>query len=759
MSDLEANNIDSQNPIEEEEKDGYYDDSGNFSAILSEKYLAYALSTITSRSLPDVRDGLKPVHRRLLWAMHQLKLDPKSGYKKCARVVGDVIGKYHPHGDSAVYDAMVRLAQNFSMRYPLVEGQGNFGSIDGDNAAAMRYTEARMTSVATEMLRDIQNNTVNFRPTYDSLDEEPVVLPAYFPNLLANGSEGIAVGMATAIPPHNAEELCDALLKLIKKPNSSIEEICEFVEGPDFPTGGIIIETKQDIIKAYEAGKGSFRLRAKWESEDLGRGSYQIVITEIPYQVQKSRLLEKLAESLDAKKLPLLGNIKDESDENIRIILEPKNRNVDPEILMESIFKASDLEIRYNMNLNVLDSRNMPGVKNLKEILVAFLDHQKDVLLRKSNYRLDKINHRLEILAGLLVAYLNIDEVIKIIREEDKPAEIMMERFNLTKIQVEAILNMRLRSLRKLEEFEIRKENDELLEEKAYLEKLVSDEKEQKKVISKNIKNIKKLFGKETDLGARKTEIINKELENKVISIEAFIEKEPITVCVSKLGWARAFKGHNIDPESVKYKDGDKEAFLFKAHTTDKIVIFSTGGRAYNLQADKIPGGKGFGDPIRLLIEIPADEDIIEIFNHEKGKKYIVASKSGKGFIVGSEDLTAQTKGGRQVLNVKKGDSALTIKELNGTHIATLGENRRMLIFSIEELPEMKRGQGVLFQKYKEGGLSDFKTFDYEEGLTWHAGSRQSKMEKDDMLLWTGKRASRGRTVPRGFPRNNKFDE
>lgn len=727
-----------------------------FSQIISEKYLAYALSTITSRSLPDVRDGLKPVHRRILWAMHLLKLDPKSGFKKCARVVGDVIGKYHPHGDTAVYDAMVRLAQNFSVRYPLVEGQGNFGSIDGDNAAAMRYTEARMTEVATLMLRDIANDTVDFRPTYDSLDEEPTLLPAYFPNLLANGSEGIAVGMATAIPPHNAEELCDAAIHLIKYPEASNATlVTKYVQAPDFPTAGEIIEPQENIIKSYETGKGAFRLRAKWEVEELDRGLYQVIVTEIPYQVQKSRLLEKLASNIDQKKTPLLGNIRDESAEEIRIVFEPKNRNVDAETLMESLFRSSDLEIRYSMNLNVLDSKGLPRVMSLREALLEFLAHQKEVLIRKSNCRLRKIEHRLEVLGGLLIAYLNIDEVIRIIRQEDEPKEFMKQKFSLTDIQVEAILNMKLRSLRKLEEIEIRKENDALVAERDELKELLASDDLQKKRISDNIREVKKLFSKKTELGARRTKVTHKSISSNVISIEAFVEKEPITVACSKLGWIRGFKGHAIEPETIKYKEGDSQQFIFKAQTTDKILILTSIGRFYTLPADKIPGGKGFGDPIRLLSDISGEEKIVSMFVYQENIKMLLASSIGKGFIVNSNDIVAQTKGGKQVLNVKDGIETVICTPVNSDRLAVVGENRRMIIFETSEIPEMKRGQGVQLQKYKDGGISDAKFFNSSEGLSYRRGNGETILE--DYLAWEGKRAGRGKTVPQGFSKNNKF--
>ncbi len=728
----------------------------NFKEVLSEKYLAYALSTITSRSLPDARDGLKPVHRRLLWAMYLLKLDPDSGFKKCARVVGDVIGKYHPHGDVAVYDALVRLAQNFSVRYPLVDGQGNFGSIDGDNAAAMRYTEARLTEVASFMLKDIDKDTVDFRPTYDNQDEEPVVLPAFFPNLLANGSEGIAVGMATSIPPHNVEEICDAALQLLKKPSSTVDELLEFIQGPDFPTGGILIESKSAIKNAYETGRGSFRLRAKWKTEELSHNQFQIVVTEIPYQVQKSRLLERMAENLENKKTPLLGNIRDESAETIRIILEPKTRNIDPEILMESLFRSCDLEIKYGLNLNALDKNGLPKVMNLKEVLSAFIEHNKEVITRRTKFRLGKIENRLEILGGLLVVYLNLDKIIKIIREEDEPAEVMMKKFSLTKNQAEAILNTRLRSLRKLEEMEIRRENQALLAEKKELEELLSDEKVLKKEVANGIKLVQTTFGKKTPLGKRKTSIVNKELKTAVISLDAFIEKEPVTIVMSEQGWIRAFKGHNLDVDSVKYKDGDKEKFILKALTTDKILFFSTSGKVYTLNADKIAGGKGFGDPIRLSLELKEDEDVLGLDIYDEAAKYLVASSKGRGFVVNASDILAQTKSGRQVLNIHVGETALKYVKVTGSHVATIGDNRLMLVFAVAEVPNLKRGQGVTLQKFKDGNLTDIKVFNLSEGLAIKNGSKESNIS--DLKSWVAKRAAKGRAAPTGISRNNKFE-
>lgn len=726
-----------------------------FEDALGERYLSYALSTIMSRSLPDVRDGLKPVHRRLLYAMAQLKLDPASGFKKCARVVGDVIGKYHPHGDVAVYDTMVRLAQSFSVRYPLVDGQGNFGSIDGDNAAAMRYTEARLTEVAIALLKDINQDTVDFRPTYDGSEDEPVVMPAAFPNLLANGSEGIAVGMATSIPPHNVSEICDALIQLIKHPNTAIEKLVELMPGPDFPTGGTIVEPAQNIVSAYKTGRGSFRLRAKWEKEDLGRGQYQIIITEIPYQVQKSRLIEKIADLFKNKKLSLLGNIQDESAEEIRIVLEPKTRQVDPEMLMESLYKLTDLETRVSLNMNVINKSGSPKVLPLNEVLQAFLDHRHEVLIRRSNFRLGKINHRLEVLDGFLIAYLNIDEVIRIIREEDDAKAIMMKKWKLSEIQVEAILNMRLRSLRKLEEIEIKTEHKRLSEEKATLEKLLKDEKERWKTITQEIRETKKLFGQNTELGARRTDF-KEAPAAQVISIEAFVEKEPITILCSKMGWLKALKGHNSDLTTVKYKEGDGELFILKGHTTDKLMVFATDGKFYTIGCDKISGGKGFGEPLSLSIDMDDTSKPVTLFIFEPDKKLLVASTLGKGFIVESNDIIAQTRNGKQVLNLPKDAQALLCKPANGDHIATIGQNRKMLVFKTEELPEMKRGQGVFLQRYKMGGLSDAKTFNKEEGLTWVRGGKN--FAESDLTPWLGARATAGRLPPTGFPRNNKFE-
>ncbi len=726
-----------------------------FRDAISERYLAYALSTITARSLPDVRDGLKPVHRRLLYAMLQLKLDPSSGFKKCARVVGDVIGKYHPHGDTAVYDTLVRLAQTFAVRYPLVEGQGNFGSIDGDNAAAMRYTEARLTEIAMALLEQIDEDTVDFRATYDGEDSEPIVLPSSVPNLLANGSEGIAVGMATSIPPHNIGELCDALLIILKKPSASVAELMEVLHGPDFPTGGIITEDKATLVQAYETGRGGIRVRAKWEKESLSHGLYQIVITEIPYQVQKSKLVETIANLFKDKKLPLLGNIRDESAEDLRLVLEPKNRQVDPEMLMESLFRATDLQSRFNMNLNVLTAGSMPKVMSLKEILVAYLDHRFEVLYRRSRFRLGKIAARLEILTGFLVVYLNIDEVIRIIREEDDPKAVMMKKFKLNDNQVEAILNMRLRSLRKLEEIALKKEVKELKAEKADLEEILSDEKRAKSVIRDQVKDVQKRFGAATVLGKRRT-VMTDAPAAITVSIEAFVEKEPITLVYSKMGWIKALKGHYDDISDVKFKEGDEAAQAIQAKTTDSILFFASNGRFYTLTGDKLPSGKGFGEPLRLMIDLPNDHDIVSVMVYHAEQKLLLASDSGKGFIVPASSVIASTKGGKQVLNPGDKGRAIACHLVEGDHVATIGENRKLLVFPLEQIPEMQKGQGVQLQKLKDAKLSDVKLFTKKDGLSWKSGERTRTEE--NIKDWVGVRASTGKLPPQGFPRSNKFD-
>lgn len=723
---------------------------------LGERYLSYAMSTIMSRSLPDVRDGLKPVHRRLLFAMRQLKLDPAQGFKKCARVVGDVIGKYHPHGDQSVYDAMVRLAQEFAVRYPLVDGQGNFGNIDGDNAAAMRYTEAKLTDVAMALLDGIAEDAVDLRETYDGEESEPVVLPARFPNLLANGSTGIAVGMATNIPPHNAAELLDAAIHLIKHPNATIEKLVEMVPGPDFPTGGILVEPRETIVESYRTGRGSFRLRARWEVEQLGRGAYQIVVTEIPYQVQKSRLIEKIAELLMAKKLPFLTDIRDESAEDVRVVIEPKNRTIEPEILMEQMFRLTDLETRFGLNLNVLDANNTPGVMGLRDALQAFLDHRQDVLIRRSNYRLDKIDRRLEILGGLLAAYLNLDEVIRIIREEDEPKTFMMKAYDLTEVQVEAILNMRLRQLRKLEEVEIRAEDKALKAERKDLKILLKDEALRWKSITEELKETRTAFGPKTKLGKRRTDI-GEAPSADIVPIEAFIEREPVTVVCSEKGWIRALKGHIEDGTDLKYKEGDTGRFVIKAETTDKLIVFATNGRFYTLGCDKLPGGRGNGEPVRLMIDLGNEHEISAMFVHRAGRRMVVASDAGRGFIVEEDAVVAQTKNGKQVLNVSAGEEACVCVHMTdgADSVAVVGQNRKLLIFAIDEMPDMARGRGVILQRYKGGGLSDVTTFKRTDGLTWTTGA--GVHTNTDFDEWVGKRAQAGRMAPRGFPRSNKF--
>ena len=724
---------------------------------LGERYLAYALSTIMARSLPDVRDGLKPVHRRLLFAMRQLRLDPASGFKKCARVVGDVIGKYHPHGDVAVYDALVRLAQQFAVRYPLVDGQGNFGNIDGDNAAAMRYTEARLTEVAWALLDGIDEDTVDFRPNYDGREQEPVVLPANFPNLLANGASGIAVGMATSIPPHNASELSDALLHLIKFPKAHVDKLVELVPGPDFPTGGVLVEPRDAIVEAYKTGRGSFRLRAQWTVEKFGHGLYHIIVTEIPYQVQKSRLIEKVAELLAAKKLPLLADIRDESTETVRVVLEPKSRAVDAETLMEHLFRQTELEVRVPLNLNVLDARNTPRVMNLREALQAFLDHRHEVLVRRSKFRLEKIENRLEVLGGFLVAYLNLDKVIRIIRHEDEPKPKLMKAFKLSDVQAEAILNMRLRQLRKLEEMEIRKEDKALKEERTQIKALLKDEKKRWRAIADEIAAIKKRFGPKTELGRRRTELGTPPTA-VVVPLEAMIEREPITAVCSEKGWVRAVRGHLDDFAELKYKEGDRGRFAFHAQTTDKIVIFATNGRFYTVGADKLPGGRGHGEPVRLMIDLGNEHDVVAMFVHVPGRRLMVASDTGRGFVVAEDDVIAQTRNGRQVLNVGEGEeaAACTIVKDDADAVAVVGDNRKLLIFPLAEVPVMARGRGVILQRYKDGGLSDVTTLNLKEGLTWKSGG--ATRTEPGIKAWIGKRAQAGLQPFKGFTASKKFN-
>ena len=721
---------------------------------LSKRYLSYAMSTIVSRSLPDVRDGLKPVHRRLMYAMRQLHLDPKSGFKKCARVVGDVIGKYHPHGDSAVYGAMARLAQDFSVRYPLVDGQGNFGNIDGDGPAAMRYTEARLTDFAMALMEGLNDNAVDFMDTYDGEESEPLVMPAAVPNLLCNGTSGIAVGMATNIPPHNLSEISDALLYLIDNPQCEIEPLVKKLKGPDFPTGGVIVDKFQTILDNYTSGKGVFRIRAKWEKEDLGHGQYQIVVTEIPYMVQKAKLVEKIAELLINKKVLLLNDIRDESAQDVRIVLEPKSRTVDANLLMEHLFKQTDLESRFNMNMNVLDSDGVPRVMSIKEVLREYLNHRHNVLLRRTNYRLDKINYRLEILTGYLTAYLNLDRIIEIIRSEDDAKAVMMKEFKLTDNQAEAILNMKLRSLRKLEESQIRDEYDELSGEKAGLEELLGSESKQWQAIAEEIKQTKERFGKKTALGRRRTEF--SEVTDVVeVPIEALIEKEPITVILSQKGWIRGLKGHVDLSTDFKFKDDDELAFAIHAQTTDKLVVLDSSGKFFNISANDVPTGRGFGQPLRLMIDIANNDSITAMFVFEPKASYLLATNSGRGFIVDENHILAQTRSGRKIMNVAAGEKSVFCVKVTGNMVATVGENRKLLIFKTEEIPTMARGHGVLLQKYKDGGLSDIQFFNETDGFSF---SRSGGVGVEtELMTWLGHRGQVGKLVPFGFPKNNKF--
>ena len=724
-------------------------------AALEERYLAYALSTIMHRALPDVRDGLKPVHRRLLYAMQQLKLDPEGGFKKCARVVGDLIGKYHPHGDQAAYDALVRLAQDFAVRYPLIEGQGNFGNIDGDNAAAMRYTEAKLTQVAAALLENIGDDTVDFRETYDGSESEPVVLPANFPNILANGATGIAVGMATSIPPHNAGELCDAALHLIKYPNASVEKLVEYVPGPDLPTGGIIVEPADSIIEAYRTGRGGFRVRARWEQETLGRGSYQIVVSEIPYQVQKARLIEKIAELMQARKLPLLADIRDESAEEIRIVFVPRSRSVDAELLMESLFRLTDLESRISLNMNVLSRGKIPNVLPLNKVLNEWLEHRKNVLERRSRDRLAKIDHRLDVLAGYLVAYLNLDQVIAIVRHEDDPKSELMRVFRLADMQAEAILNMRLRALRKLEEIAIRGENEKLQAERGELKTLLGSDKLQWSRITGEIRDIRKRFGVKTESGRRRTSFAAAP-EVEVNIAAAMIEQEPVTIVLSQKGWIRAMRGHLDDISSLQFKDGDSLKRARPATTIDTLVLFATNGKFYSLDAGKLPGGRGNGEPVRLMVEMEETHDILEMFVHQPGRKLLVASTAGNGFVVNEDDIVAMTRKGKQVLNVTLPEEALVCAPADGDMVAVIGENRKLLCFAREQLNEMTRGRGIRLQRYKDGGLADAKTYNREEGLTWVDSSNRT-WTVTELREWTGSRAQAGRLPPKGFPKDNRF--
>jgi len=762
---------------------------------LGDRYLTYALSTIMHRALPDARDGLKPVHRRILWGMRQLRLDPGQAPKKSARIVGDVMGKFHPHGGEAIYDAMVRAAQAFSLRYPLIDGQGNFGNIDGDSAAAMRYTESKMTAVAQALLEGLDEDAVDLKPTYDGLEEEPEVLPAAFPNLLANGASGIAVGMATSIPPHNVGEICEALQHLIRHPDARAETLVEMIPGPDFPTGGVLVEPRDSILEAYRTGKGGFRLRAAWQTEDLGRGQYQIVVTEIPYQVQKSKLVERIADLINAKKVPVLADVRDESAEDIRLILEPKSRSVAPGVLMETLFRHTDLEIRIPLNMNVLIDGRTPKVCSLRDVLRAFLDHRREVLLRRARHRLGKIAHRLEVLEGYVIAFLNLDRVIAIIREEDDPkAALMAEDWGaapddplpargpvrLTEVQTEAILNMRLRSLRRLEEIELRAERDKLLEEQADLRALLDDEQAQWGKIADQIRAIRDQFGAPRSLrglrladdiaaakraetrypeGARRTGLADAPAAEEV-PLEAMIEREPITVVCSQQGWIRAMKGHIARDSELKFKDGDAGRFVFHAETTDRLLAFASNGRFYTIGADRLPGGRGMGEPLRLMVDLPNEAALVALFVHRPGGKLLVASSAGDGFLVGEDDVVAQTRSGKQVLNVKDRVAAAICRPVTGDHVAVVGENRKLLVFPLAELPEMARGKGVRLQAYKDGGLADAMCFALGEGLTWKDPAGRTRTVTEAELRagdYLAARARAGRMAPRGFPRDNRF--
>ena len=743
-----------------------------FDSALSERYLVYALSTITARSLPDLRDGLKPVHRRLLWAMRGLKLDPTSAYKKSARVVGDVIGKYHPHGDQSVYDAMVRLAQDFSLRYPLVEGQGNFGNIDGDNAAAYRYTEARLTRTAIHLMAGLDEGTVDFQPTYNGEEEEPEIFPGLFPNLLANGSTGIAVGMATSIPSHNAAEVIDATLLLIDNPHVEHAQLMEVFQGPDFATGGVIVDSPAAISTAYETGKGAFRVRGRFHADEakdaadrdagierLGNGMWQLVISEIPYMVQKGKLIEQIAGLIADRKLPILEDVRDESDEKIRLVLVPKNRNVDPDLLKESLYRLTDLETRFSLNLNVLDAHRTPGVMGLKLLLQEWVYSQIDILLRRSRHRLDKIAARLELLEGYIIAFLNLDRIIEIIRTEDEPKPVMMAEFALTDRQAEAILNMRLRSLRKLEEMELRGEREKLLAEQDELQKLLESPARQRTRLKRDLNALRKEYAEDTELGRRRTTVAEA-APTREFSMDAMIEKEPVTVILSARGWVRAAKGHVALDGDFKFKDGDGPAYAIHAQTTDKLLIAADNGRFYTLGADKLPGARGFGEPIRTMIDIDAEAQIVAVMAYKPKAQLLLASSAGRGFAAETDELLAETRKGRGVMGVKPGVKLALVREIppEHDHVAVVGDNRKLVIFSLEELPIMAKGQGVTLQRYRDGGLADAVTLKLEDGLSWQMGgeSGRTRTEKD-VRLWKVARGAAGRLPPNGFPRDNKF--
>jgi topoisomerase-4 subunit A len=730
----------------------------NLRDALEERYLAYALSTIMGRALPDARDGLKPVHRRILYGMQILRLDPGAAFKKSAKIVGDVMGSFHPHGDQAIYDALVRLAQDFSSRYPLIEGQGNFGNVDGDSAAAYRYTEARMTDVARLLLEGIDEDSIDFRDNYSGDQKEPIVLPAAFPNLLANGSQGIAVGMATSIPPHNVAELCDAALYLITHPNATSEQLVNFVPGPDFPTGGILVETPDSIKETYRTGRGSFRVRARWHKEEGQRGAWVIVVTEIPYMVQKSRLIEKMAELINDKKLHLVGDIRDESAEDIRLVIEPKTRTVDPMVLMESVFRLTELESRIPMNMNVLVDGVVPRVLYLKDALQQWLDHRRAVLVRRSQYRLGEIEHRLEVLAGMIIVFLNLDEVIRIIREEDEPKDALKARFALSDVQANYILDTRLRSLRKLEEMQLKREHEELTKEKAGIEALISDEAQQWKTIAWQVRDVRKKYGPETKIGKRRSSFETMPETADVDLTEALIEREPITIVVTQKGWIRSLKGHVADLSTLAYKGDDELKTSFFAETTSKILVFATNGKSFSLDASKLPGGRGHGEPIRLMVDVEEGEDILTVLPYQTGLKMLVAGSDGRGFVVSQDDLVSSTRKGRSVLNLDAPARASVLVEAVGDHIAIIGENRKLLIFPLDQIPEMARGKGVRLQRYKDGGVADAKVFKLSEGLSWKdAAGRSFSVEKRELKEWIGNRAEAGRLPPKGFPRNNKF--
>ncbi|MDP8994878.1 MAG: DNA topoisomerase IV subunit A [Pseudomonadota bacterium] len=732
-----------------------------FDDALSERYLVYALSTITARSLPDVRDGLKPVHRRLLWAMRLLRLDPAAGYKKCARVVGDVIGKYHPHGDQSVYDAMVRLAQTFSLRYPLVDGQGNFGNVDGDNAAAMRYTEARLTAAAGELMAGLDEGTVDFRPTYNGEEEEPEVFPGMFPNLLANGASGIAVGMATSIPPHNLAELIDAASHLIDDPKADERALMDFVAGPDFPTGGVLVDGAEAIAAAYASGRGAFRVRARWTVEELGRGTWTAVVTDIPYQVPKSKLIEQIAALVAEKRLPILADVRDESDAEVRIVLEPRSRAVEPQILMDSLFRLTDLEVRVPLNLNVLDAERTPRVMSLGQALRAWIDFQFEVLVRRSQHRIDKIDDRLELLEGFLVAYLNLDRVIAIIRSEDDPKPVLIAEFTLAERQAEAILNMRLRALRKLEEMQIRRERDALIAEREELEKLVASPARQRTRLKKDLAALRARYAPESELGRRRT-LIEEAGPSREIPLEAMIEREPITVVMSQRGWIRAMKGHVdlANPEAMKFKEGDGPRFFFHAQTTDKLLLAADNGRFYTLAADKLPGGRGFGEPVRLMIDVEGEGSFAALMPAVQDARLLVASSDGRGFVTSAAGAIAETRKGKQVVNLRPGARLAVVRRIapEDDFVAVIGDNRKMVVYPLNELPEMARGQGVQLQRYRDGGLADATTFRFSEGLSWAMGGGSGRTRAEtDLSAWRTARGAAGRMPPLGFPRDNKF--